>query len=99
MTDPQPRKLFGLWSGVGLVIANMVGTGVFLSFGFMAQSLPPGPIMLTWIIGAVLALSGAWAYAEVKALAKPEAPEIPVVHVGEPDLTEYDRLLIGEVAS
>ena len=47
----------------------------------------------------LLAGDVAWAYAEVKALAKPEAPEIPVVHVGEPDLTEYDRLLIGEVAS
>jgi len=50
-------------------------------------------------IEQLLAGDLAWAYAEVKALAKPEAPEIPDVHVGEPDLTEYDRLLIEEVAS
>jgi hypothetical protein len=35
----------------------------------------------------------------VKAIAQPEAPEIPVVYVGEPDLSEYDRLVVGEVAS
>jgi APA family basic amino acid/polyamine antiporter len=49
----------GLKSGIGLVIANMVGAGVFLSTGFMAQSLSPGLILLAWIIGGVLALCGA----------------------------------------
>jgi APA family basic amino acid/polyamine antiporter len=58
-------RTFGLWSGVGLVIANMVGAGVFLSTGFMAQSMRPLPILLAWVVGGVLALSGARAYAEV----------------------------------
>lgn len=58
----------GLKSGIGLVIANMVGAGVFLSTGFMAQSLSPGQILLAWIIGGVLALCGAKAYAEVARL-------------------------------
>ena len=62
-----PRAL-GLKSGIGLVIANMVGAGVFLSTGFMAQSLSPGQILLAWVIGAVLALCGAKAYAEVARL-------------------------------
>lgn len=46
-----------------------------------------------------LAGEGSWGYIEVKTIAQPEAPEIPVVHVGEPDLSEYDRLVVGEVAS
>lgn len=58
-------RAFGRWSGVGLVIANMVGAGVFLSTGFMSQSLSPGLILLNWLTGAVLALCGARAYAEV----------------------------------
>jgi APA family basic amino acid/polyamine antiporter len=58
-------RTFGLWSGVGLVIANMVGAGVFLSTGFMAQSMRPGLILLAWVVGGVLALAGARAYAEV----------------------------------
>lgn len=58
-------RTFGLWSGVGLVIANMVGAGVFLSTGFMAQSMRPGTILLAWVVGGALALAGARAYAEV----------------------------------
>ena len=50
----SPRTL-GLKSGIGLVIANMVGAGVFLSTGFMAQSLSPGLILLAWLIGGFLA--------------------------------------------
>lgn len=53
----------GLWSGVGLVAANMIGSGVFLSSGFMAQDMGPGTILLGWLVGAVLALGGAQAYA------------------------------------
>jgi APA family basic amino acid/polyamine antiporter len=53
---------------VGLVISNMVGAGVFLSTGFMSQSMPPGAILLAWLTGAVLALAGTVAYAEVARL-------------------------------
>jgi APA family basic amino acid/polyamine antiporter len=50
------------WSGAGLVIANMVGAGVLLSMGFMAQEMGPGPILVAWVLGGAIALSGAWAY-------------------------------------
>jgi APA family basic amino acid/polyamine antiporter len=66
--SPAHAKPFGLWSGVGLVVANMVGAGVFLSTGFMAQSLGPAHILLAWGLGAALALCGAVAYAEVARL-------------------------------
>jgi APA family basic amino acid/polyamine antiporter len=62
----------GFWSGVGLVIANMIGVGVFLSAGFMAQDLGPWTIMLAWVVGAFLAMAGARAYAEL-ALAVPRS--------------------------
>lgn len=64
----SPHRSLGLKSGIGLVVANMVGAGVFLSTGFMAQRLGPGQILLAWGIGAVLALCGAKAYAEVARL-------------------------------
>lgn len=66
-TDSTPKTL-GLKSGIGLVIANMIGAGVFLSTGFMAQALTPSQILLAWIIGAALALCGTVAYAEVARL-------------------------------
>lgn len=58
----------GLGSGVGLVVANMVGAGVFLSAGFMAQELSAAWILLAWLVGALLAMAGARAYAEAALL-------------------------------
>ena len=55
----------GLRSGIGLVVSNMVGAGVFISAGFMAQDLTPGLILISWVLGAIIALSGARAYATV----------------------------------
>jgi APA family basic amino acid/polyamine antiporter len=55
----------GLFSGMGMVIANMIGAGVFISTGYMAQELTPKLILLAWVIGALLAISGARAYAEI----------------------------------
>ncbi len=64
----MPSKTLGVWSGVGLVVANMVGAGVFLSTGFMAQSLSAGLILLAWLVGGILAMAGARSYAEVARL-------------------------------
>jgi APA family basic amino acid/polyamine antiporter len=64
---PDRKALLGLRSGIGLVVGNMVGAGVFVSAGFMAQDMGPGTILLAWVAGAVIALSGARAYATVAA--------------------------------
>lgn len=63
-----PEKHLGLKSGIGLVVANMVGAGVFISAGFMAQDLGPSQILIAWAVGAALALCGVVAYAEVARL-------------------------------
>jgi APA family basic amino acid/polyamine antiporter len=56
------RKL-GLLSGVGLVVANMVGVGVLTNTGYMAGSLGPRLILLAWLVGGVMAMAGARCYA------------------------------------
>lgn len=49
-----------------LVIANMVGTGVFTSLGYQVGPIPSSfAILLLWIIGGVVALCGALCYAEL----------------------------------
>lgn len=40
----------------------MIGAGVFLSAGFMAQDLDPQWILLAWVVGSIIALAGARAY-------------------------------------
>ena len=95
----SPSKTFGMWSGVGLVIANMVGAGVFLSTGFMAQNLSAGYILVAWLIGAVLALCGAVAYAEVARLVPRGGGEYrylsTLLHPGLGYLAGWASLLVG----
>ncbi|MBM4342633.1 MAG: APC family permease [Deltaproteobacteria bacterium] len=55
----------GLWTGVGLVVANMVGSGVLTTAGYMADSLGPLWILAAWAIGGVVALAGAAVYAQL----------------------------------
>lgn len=56
------RKKLGVWSGVGLTLADMVGTGVLTTAGFMALELSPRLILLDWLVGGIVALAGAVAY-------------------------------------
>ena len=61
-----PRRQLGLSITAAIVVANMVGTGIFTSTGFQAAGLhDPPTILLLWIVGGVLALCGAAAYAEL----------------------------------
>ena len=57
-----------LYTATCLVIANMVGTGVFTSLGFqVADGLTPFVILLLWLVGGVCAFCGGVAYAELAA--------------------------------
>jgi APA family basic amino acid/polyamine antiporter len=51
-----------------VVIANMVGTGVFTSLGFQLLDIRSGFVLLMlWAVGGVIALCGAMTYAELGA--------------------------------
>jgi len=64
---------FRLRSATALVIANIIGAGIFTSTGFQAADLGhTGFIFLLWIVGGVLAFCGALCFAELGA-AMPKA--------------------------
>ena len=51
-----------------VVIANMIGTGVFTSLGFQLIDIRSGfALLMLWAIGGLVALSGALTYAELGA--------------------------------
>ena len=61
---------YGLTVARNVVIANMIGTGIFTSLGFqvMEGGIPnAAAILLVWMLGGLLALAGATCYAEVAA--------------------------------
>ena len=52
-----------------LVIASMVGTGVFTSLGFQLEVIQSGfVLLLLWVVGGIVALAGAVSYAELGAV-------------------------------
>lgn len=54
---------------IALVVADMIGVGVFTSLGFQVKDIPSGfAILLLWVVGGVVALCGAVSYAELGAM-------------------------------
>jgi basic amino acid/polyamine antiporter, APA family len=63
------RARFSLFTATSLVIANMVGTGVFTSLGFQVVGLSSGlSVLLLWALGGMIALFGALTYSEAGVL-------------------------------
>lgn len=64
---PTPHRISVL-TATCIVIANMIGTGIFTSLGFQVGDLPTGfAIVLLWTIGGICAMCGALSYAELAA--------------------------------
>ena len=63
------KRELGVWSAAAIVIANMIGVGVFTNAGFQAKDLhDPLTMLVTWIVGGAIALCGAAAYGELGAM-------------------------------
>ncbi len=71
MTSPTPTPdthRLGLWSASAIVVANMVGTGVFSTLSYQVHALPDErAILLLWLLGGISALAGALCCAELGA--------------------------------
>lgn len=69
MADNQPANTaakLGLFSATSIVVANIIGTGIFTTTGYQAAGIPSQfAILLIWLVGGVLALCGALAYGEL----------------------------------
>jgi amino acid transporter len=70
MNSSGPERLpqasvasFGLFSLVCLIIANMVGAGIFTTSGFALGDLgSANRVLAAWVVGGIIALSGALSY-------------------------------------
>src|SRR5215467_5737197 len=52
-----------------IVVADMIGVGVFTSLGFQVKDIPSGfSILLLWIVGGVVAPCGVVSYSELGAM-------------------------------
>ncbi|HEY7300696.1 MAG TPA: amino acid permease [Xanthobacteraceae bacterium] len=52
-----------------IVVADMIGVGVFTSLGFQVQAIPSGfSLLLLWVVGGAVALCGVFSYGELTAM-------------------------------
>ena len=55
-------------TAAAVVVANMIGTGVFTSLGFQLLDITSGfALLMLWVVGGIAALCGALTYAELGA--------------------------------
>jgi len=60
------KEFFSTRTATAIVIANMIGTGVFTSLGFQLVNIQSYVgIMALWLVGGIVALCGALSYAEL----------------------------------
>lgn len=57
------KRQLGLGSATALVVASMIGTGVFTTSGFLLADLgSPWAVLAVWVAGGILAMLGALSY-------------------------------------
>jgi basic amino acid/polyamine antiporter, APA family len=67
------NRQLGLFPATNIVVANMVGAGIFTTSGLLMSGLnSPLLMMILWLVGGIIALCGALSYGELGA-AIPEA--------------------------
>ena len=67
--DGDLVRAIGLGSAILFVVGSVIGSGIFLTTGVMAQTLPSTSLLLlAWVLGGVLAITGGLTYAEMGAM-------------------------------
>src|SRR6266852_1868515 len=63
-----PKRTIGFVTACSIVIANIIGTGIFTSLGFQLNDIHSGfALLMLWVIGGIAALCGALCYGELAA--------------------------------
>src|SRR5512136_1326350 len=64
--EPRFARRLGLLDTAFLVIGAVVGSGIFLTSGHILSILPsPGLLLLVWLAGGLITVSGALSFAEL----------------------------------
>ena len=81
---------YGFIGAISIVIANVVGTGVFTSIGFQLEDLKQSStIIILWVLGGIIALMGSFCYAELSAAFPRSGGEYHFLRLSFGDLTGF----------
>ena len=58
--SPKLKRQLGLFDSTMMVIGIVIGSGIFMTTGLMAEALPSASfILIVWSLGGVVMLAGA----------------------------------------
>ncbi|HUF72578.1 MAG TPA: amino acid permease [Gammaproteobacteria bacterium] len=100
----RKSRALGSWTLVALVVANMIGAGVFTTSGFALGDLgSPLRVLAAWLIGGVLAVCGALSYGALARLVPDSGGEYlylsRTIHPGVGFIAGWISLLAGFTAA
>ena len=62
------ERRLGVFTAIALVIANMIGSGIYTSLGFQLSGIQSlFAVLMLWVIGGIIAVCGALVYGELGA--------------------------------
>jgi APA family basic amino acid/polyamine antiporter len=68
MAEDNLQRKLGLFPATNIVVANMIGAGIFTTTGLLMAGLNNPLLMLAlWVVGGIIALCGAFSYGELGA--------------------------------
>src|SRR6266516_6342214 len=63
-----PKRTIGFVTACSIVIANIIGTGIFTSLGLQLNDIQSGfALLMLWVVGGIAAVCGALCYGELSA--------------------------------
>lgn len=99
-SETDIRRQIGVFTATSIVIANIIGAGIFTTTGILATQLPgPGWVLLCWLFGGMIALSGSLCYAELATRMPEEGAEYvylkKLYHPALGFLTGWTSFIVG----
>jgi basic amino acid/polyamine antiporter, APA family len=68
-SSAEGNRTVSVLVATAIVVADMVGVGVFTSLGFQVKDIPSGfSIVMLWTVGGIVALCGVFSYGELGAM-------------------------------
>lgn len=65
----EPKRVLSGFTAMMIVVASMVGTGIFTTTGILLENTPSAlSVLISWLIGGLLAFFGALSYSELVAM-------------------------------
>src|SRR5687767_8362565 len=79
------NKILGVFYGIGMNVNNIMGSGIVTTPGIIWNSVKsPGIVLLLWLIGGIVSMSGSLSYVELGAIHRTSGGETKYLQTAYP---------------